>query len=88
MGGVETRAESDLAVVRHNSGSAVPPDQIERLFEPFQRLGRDRVGSGDHHGLGLSIVSAIAVAMTRACPPSPVETAGSKVSVSFPVAPS
>ena len=32
---------------------------VHRLFEPFQRLDRTRVD--DHHGLGLSIVRAIAI---------------------------
>lgn len=44
-----------------NSGQLVPAEQVGRLFEPFQRLDRsaDRAG---HHGLGLSIVRAIATA--------------------------
>ena len=42
-----------------NTGPAVPPEQVERLFRPFQRLaGRTRHDGG--HGLGLSIVQAIA----------------------------
>jgi signal transduction histidine kinase len=40
----------------------VAADAVERLFEPFQRLGDDRPGSDGHHGLGLSIVRAIATA--------------------------
>ncbi|MGI5240747.1 sensor histidine kinase [Dactylosporangium sp. CA-139066] len=43
-----------------NTGAVVPPEQVERLFEPFQRLRR--VADDGHHGLGLSIVRAIAVA--------------------------
>ncbi|MFJ8794698.1 sensor histidine kinase [Streptomyces sp. NPDC102462] len=43
-----------------NTGPEVPPDQVERLFEPFQRLGR--TADEGHHGLGLSIVRTIAVA--------------------------
>jgi signal transduction histidine kinase len=42
-----------------NSGPTVPPEQIERLFQPFQRLeARAQHKSG--YGLGLSIVKAIA----------------------------
>ena len=40
----------------------IPPEQVLRLFDPFQRLDRTRVD--DHHGLGLSIVRAIAHAAT------------------------
>ena len=42
-----------------NTGPAIPPDQVERLFQPFQRIGSERV-SGDGYGLGLAIVRAIA----------------------------
>ncbi len=34
------------------------------MFEPFQRLGRTARDDG-HHGLGLSVVRAIAVAHDR-----------------------
>jgi signal transduction histidine kinase len=43
-----------------NSGRAVPPEQIERLFQPFQRLGGARTRHNDGYGLGLSIVKVIA----------------------------
>ncbi|WP_213453328.1 sensor histidine kinase [Rhizomonospora bruguierae] len=43
-----------------NTGVRVPPGDVERLFEPFQR--RRRVADDGHHGLGLSIVRAIAQA--------------------------
>ncbi|GAA2598071.1 ATP-binding protein [Dactylosporangium fulvum] len=43
-----------------NTGAPVPPEQVDRLFEPFQRL--HRVADDGHHGLGLSIVRAIALA--------------------------
>jgi signal transduction histidine kinase len=36
------------------------PQRCRALFEPSQRLDRTRVD--DHHGLGLSIVRAIAIA--------------------------
>jgi signal transduction histidine kinase len=46
-----------------NDGPVIPPAEVERLFEPFQRLGTDRTApSDDHHGLGLSIVRAVATA--------------------------
>jgi signal transduction histidine kinase len=50
-----------------NSGPVIPPGEVARLFAPFQRLGSSRGGAGrpdghDGHGLGLSIVSAIASA--------------------------
>jgi signal transduction histidine kinase len=45
-----------------NSGPAVPPAEVERLLRPFQRLGADRAGHREGHGLGLSIVAAVAAA--------------------------
>jgi signal transduction histidine kinase len=44
-----------------NSGQPIAPEQVGRLFEPFQRLA-GRTDHGDGHGLGLSIVKAIATA--------------------------
>jgi signal transduction histidine kinase len=45
-----------------NSGPLVPPAELERLFQPFQRLGAARTDHSDGIGLGLSIVAAIATA--------------------------
>jgi signal transduction histidine kinase len=43
-----------------NSGPVIPPPEVDRLFQPFQRLDGRRTQSNDGHGLGLSIVQAIA----------------------------
>jgi signal transduction histidine kinase len=43
-----------------NTGPAVPGEEIPRLFQPFQRLRRTRTEHASGHGLGLSIVQAIA----------------------------
>jgi signal transduction histidine kinase len=43
-----------------NTGPVVPPEQIDRLLQPFQRLSADRTSQRDGLGLGLSIVAAIA----------------------------
>ncbi len=43
-----------------NSGVVIPPAEVDRLFQPFQRLGTERVGRGGGNGLGLAIVRAIA----------------------------
>ncbi|HEX4220101.1 MAG TPA: ATP-binding protein, partial [Acidimicrobiales bacterium] len=45
-----------------NTGPVVPPDQLEWLFQPFRRVGTERVGGADGHGLGLAITQAIAQA--------------------------
>ena len=44
----------------NNTGPVVPPDEVERLFQPLQQIGSERVHHTDGHGLGLAIVRAIA----------------------------
>ena len=48
-------ARSFLSVT--NTGPAVPPEMVDGLLSPFQRL--DRTADDGHHGLGLSIVRSI-----------------------------
>jgi signal transduction histidine kinase len=63
---IETETAGGRAVLRvTNSGPVIPPAEVDRLFQPFQRLGGERVrrqdGQGDGGlGLGLAIVRAIA----------------------------
>ena len=45
-----------------NTGPVIPADNIDRLFQPFQRIAPGRSGHPDRHGLGLSIVHSIAAA--------------------------
>jgi signal transduction histidine kinase len=42
-----------------NSCPPIPPEEITRLFEPFERLSIARTRHDGGHGLGLSIVQAI-----------------------------
>ena len=85
MVGVETATESAAAVLLvSNDGPPIPPDEVERLFEPFQRLERDRTGAGDAHGLGLSIVRAIATAHGAQLSANPRASGGLVVTVRFP----
>jgi len=59
---VATSTSGDRAVLSvANSGLAIPPTEVDRLFRPFERLG-PRLARRDGHGLGLSIVRAIAAA--------------------------
>ncbi|OAK63651.1 two-component sensor histidine kinase [Variovorax paradoxus] len=43
-----------------NRGEPINPSALPHLFERFYRADRSRSGSSSHHGLGLTIVSAIA----------------------------
>jgi signal transduction histidine kinase len=69
-----------------NTGARIPPDQVERLFEPFQRLAAERTGGGDgHHGLGLSIVRAIATAHDASITTRAPAQGGLEIRVNFPL---
>jgi signal transduction histidine kinase len=72
-----------VAVSVVNSGPVVPAEQVDRLFEPFQRLHRTADG---HHGLGLSIVRAITVAHNGSVTATARPDGGLVVTVRFPVA--
>jgi signal transduction histidine kinase len=45
-----------------NSGPVIAPAEVDALLEPFRRAGAERTRHRDGHGLGLSIVAAIASA--------------------------
>jgi signal transduction histidine kinase len=66
-----------------NSGPPVPPEEVERLLQPFQRLTPVRVGYRDGLGLGLSIVAAIAAAHGATLAIRPRTTGGLEVEVRF-----
>lgn len=60
---VATEWRDGRAVLRvANSGAVVPAADLERIRQPFQRLGEARTGHGSGLGLGLSIVDAVATA--------------------------
>ncbi len=42
-----------------NSGPAIPEAALPRLFERFFRADASRANTGEHHGLGLSVVRAV-----------------------------
>ena len=69
-----------------NTGPTIPPEQIERLFQPFQRLGAARTRHNNGHGLGLSIVQAIANAHGAELSARARPEGGLTIEVSFPPA--
>ena len=59
---VEVKKEGDVArVVVANPGDAIPEEHLPRLFDRFYRVDAARRNDGNNHGLGLSIVKAIAL---------------------------
>jgi signal transduction histidine kinase len=69
-----------------NTGPVMARDEIEWVFEPFRRLGRDRTGHGEGFGLGLSIVQAIVTAHGATIAAQPRPGGGLEVEVAFPPA--
>ncbi|UQU66714.1 HAMP domain-containing histidine kinase [Couchioplanes caeruleus] len=65
-----------------NDGEIIPVGEVDRLFEPFQRL--HRTADAGHHGLGLSIVRAIARAHEATLTARPRPRGGLVVEVAFP----
>jgi signal transduction histidine kinase len=76
-----TGASAVLTVA--NTGPVIPATEIERLFQPFQRLSRERT-SANGVGLGLSIVQAIAEAHNATLIARPEPHGGLHVEVAFP----
>jgi signal transduction histidine kinase len=74
------------AVLRvSNTGPVVPPYEVPSLFEPFRRLGADRLSAtSPGAGLGLSIVRAVARAHGGDVGAEPRDGGGLVVTVTLP----
>jgi signal transduction histidine kinase len=82
---IRTETRDGRAIVSvANTGPVVPPDQIDRLLQPFQRLGTGSAARPDGHGLGLSIVAAVATAHRAVLTARPRPRGGLDVQVRFP----
>jgi len=65
-----------------NTGAPVPPDMVDQLLHPFQRLSHTE--DDGHHGLGLSIVKTIATAHSAEVTVTARDGGGLAVRVLFP----
>ncbi|HEX4035152.1 MAG TPA: ATP-binding protein [Solirubrobacteraceae bacterium] len=52
----------EVRLVIDSGGPLLEQSAVSQLAEPFKRLGEDRTGSQNGHGLGLSIVAAVVAA--------------------------
>lgn len=68
-----------------NTGPVIPPDEVDRLFVPFQRFPAERIRHPDGHGLGLAIVRAITTAHGAVLTAQALEQGGLDVQVTFPL---
>jgi signal transduction histidine kinase len=89
---ITTRTSRGHAVLSvASTGPVIPPDKVDQLIQPFQRLNARHVHNGNSHrsghGLGLSIVWAIATAhgavLTAHAPPG----GGLAIDIAFPAPP-
>jgi signal transduction histidine kinase len=80
-----TDGQATLAI--GNAGVVIPPGEVDRLFQPFQRLGTARVGRAGGNGLGLAIVRAIADVHGATLAAHARLDGGLDIRVSFPLSP-
>jgi signal transduction histidine kinase len=69
-----------------NSGPTIPAGELDRIFQPFQRLDTTRTTGTNGLGLGLSIVQAIADAHDATVSTTAAADGGLRVQISFPAA--
>jgi signal transduction histidine kinase len=82
---ISTAITDGLAVVTvSNTGPLVSPDEVDRIFQPFQRLGPQQPRPASGHGLGLTIVSAIVSVHGAELSANPRPEGGLDITVSFP----
>jgi signal transduction histidine kinase len=74
-------------LVIESGGSVLDREAVEQLAQPFTRLGAQRTGSQNGHGLGLSIVAAVAAAHGGELRLYARERGGLGAEVTLPVAP-
>ena len=73
------------AITVSNTGTLVPPDAVQDLFQPFRHLGTQRTRHGEGHGLGLAIVRAIADAHGASLTAHARPGGGLDIEVTFPL---
>ena len=83
---VTTATDAGEAVLRvENDGAVIAPDEAERMFDRFARLGRSRSRASGGYGLGLSIVRAIARSHGGTATVSARDGGGLEVAVRLPL---
>jgi signal transduction histidine kinase len=85
-GWVEVEVTGTPVIAVRNTGEPVPAESVPTLFEPFKRLGTDRVRTAgrDGVGLGLAIVRSIVLAHQGTIRASPRTEGGLIIEVDLP----
>jgi signal transduction histidine kinase len=79
-----TQVAGQAVLSVRNTGPVVPAADVERLFQPFQRLASGRTSRASGHGLGLAIVQSIAHAHQATLTARPRPGGGLDITVTFP----
>jgi signal transduction histidine kinase len=69
-----------------NTGPTIPAGELDRIFQPFQRLDTTRATGTNGLGLGLSIVQAIADAHDATVNATAPADGGLRIEIGFPAA--
>jgi two-component system, OmpR family, sensor histidine kinase KdpD len=77
-----TESQGSVIVMVSDLGPGIPPADIERVFEPFHRVGAQPDGGT---GLGLAIVKGFAEAMNMTVTLAAGPTGGTLARLSIPV---
>ena len=86
-GQVEIRtgmAAGRASISVRNTGPVISPGEVDRLFQPFQRLAPGRTSQARGHGLGLAITAAIVRAHHGTLAARARPGGGLDITVSFP----
>jgi signal transduction histidine kinase len=80
------RDGENARLVIDSAGVILDDAAVAQLAQPFRRLGQDRTGSQNGHGLGLSIVAAVAQAHGGALDLHALPQGGLRVELTLPAA--
>jgi signal transduction histidine kinase len=78
--------EGEAVLAVSNDGPSIPTSELERLFHPFERLEPGRRHHQTGHGLGLSIVEAVATAHGAVITACSRPQGGLSIEITFPQA--
>jgi signal transduction histidine kinase len=87
---IDVRCQADRQTARlvvESGGAVLDREAVGRLAEPFRRLAAERTGFQNGHGLGLSIVAAVAAAHSGELRLYPRQQGGLGAEIILPAAP-
>jgi two-component system sensor histidine kinase CpxA len=89
-GRVEVQAQAraaGISLVIRDSGPGVPADSLQRIFEPFYRVGEARDRDSGGHGIGLAITARVVRLHDGTVTAANQPSGGLEVTITLPLAP-